>query len=415
MIAYDIVIVGGGPVGLGFACLVGGLGLKIAVIEKSVEALLANPAPDGRDITLTHHSIQVLENIGAWRNIVGTDIAPIKRVRVKNADSSYLLSFDHERTKHAALGYLVSNHIIRRVLYQAAKERENVDLLAGTDASDLDLGEPLAKISLSSGDVLEAALVVAADSRFSKMRREAGIGAKIRDFSHVAIVCRMKHEKPHDGTAYEWFDAGQTLAVLPLNNREFSIVITLPESAAPRVMGLAPNEFAAEVEQRLAGQWGRMELSSKRYTYPLVAVYADRFSAHRFALIGDAAVGMHPVTAHGFNFGLKGINNLAAKVRAAFRAGRDIGSISVLESYDREHRRATYPLYVATNALVGLYTDDQVLARIARNALLRLGNALPPVKDWLLYKLTETDERRTGLKSMDFSCGVPGRPTGGAA
>jgi 2-polyprenyl-6-methoxyphenol hydroxylase-like FAD-dependent oxidoreductase len=106
---------------------------------------------------------------------------------------------------------------------------------------------------------------------------------------------------------------------------------------------------------------------------------------------------MHPVTAHGFNFGLKGIDNLAAKVGAAFRAGRDIGSISVLESYDREHRRATYPLYVATNALVGLYTDNQVLARIARNALLRLGNALSPVKDWLLYKLTETDERRTAI------------------
>lgn len=140
-----------------------------------------------------------------------------------------------------------------------------------------------------------------------------------------------------------------------------------------------------------------MELSSKRYTYPLVAVYADRFSAHRFALIGDAAVGMHPVTAHGFNFGLKGIDNLAAKVRAALRSSQDIGSLSVLESYDREHYRTTYPLYVATNAIVGLYTDDRAPARIARSTLLRLGNAFSPVKDWLLYKLTETNERPSAI------------------
>jgi len=397
MIAYDIVIVGGGPVGLGFACLAGRLGLKIAVIEKNAEAFLADPPPDGRDIALTHQSVKILENICVWRNIVDADIAPIKRARVRNADSSYLLSFDHERTKHAALGYLLSNQIIRRVLYQAVKKLENVNLLTATDASHLDLGEPLAKISLSSGETLQAALVVAADSRFSKMRRMAGIGAQMRDFGHIAIVCRMKHEQPHYSIAYEWFGAGQTLALLPLNNQESSIVLTLPESAAPHVMGLAPSEFAAEVEQRLAGQLGRMEFSSKRYAYPLVAVYADRFFAHRFALIGDAAVGMHPVTAHGFNFGLKGIDNLAAKVRAAFRNGQDIGSLAVLESYDREHRRATYPLYVATNALVGLYTDDRALARVARSTLLRLGNTLSPVKDWLLYKLTETNERPSAI------------------
>ena len=151
---------------------------------------------------------------------------------------------------------------------------------------------------------------------------------------------------------------------------------------------------AADVERRFRGQWGRMTLSSERHAYPLVAVYAHRFHARRFALVGDAAVGMHPVTAHGFNFGLRGADTLVGELRKALRAGADIASDSVLQAYDSEHRKATYPLYVATNALVGLYTDNGALAQFARSALLRLGNGLSPVKDFMLHKLTEIDETR---------------------
>jgi 2-polyprenyl-6-methoxyphenol hydroxylase-like FAD-dependent oxidoreductase len=112
----------------------------------------------------------------------------------------------------------------------------------------------------------------------------------------------------------------------------------------------------------------------------------------RFALIGDAAVGMHPVTAHGFNFGLRGAETLIREIGDAARSGGDIGSASVLQRYAREHRSATYPLYTATNAIVGLYTDNSVPARIAREALLPLSNALTPIKDFMLYKLTEIDD-----------------------
>jgi len=388
------VIVGGGPAGLGFACLASGLGLRLAVVENQAEALLADPAPDGRDIALTLYTIQILKEIGAWCKIADADIAPIKRACVRNAKSPHLLRFDHARTKWPALGQLVSNQSIRKALYQAAKDRANVDLLTGTSVTGLAFEGPAARASLSTGETLDCSLVVGADSRFSNVRRMAGISAQMRDFSRVAIVCRLMHEKPHDGTAYEWFDTDQTLAVLPLNDRESSIVITLPGSAASRAMGLPPNEFAADVERRFSAMWGRMELSTERHAYPLVSAYADRFSAHRLALIGDAAVGMHPVTAHGFNFGLQGADTLSAKIRAATRAGEDVGSISVLESYDRAHRKATYPLYVATNALVSLYTHDGVLTRLARDAVLRFADGLLPAKDWILHKLTETDETR---------------------
>ena len=396
-VRYDIVIVGAGPAGLSFACLASEHGLKIALIDQQGEELLAAPPSDGRDIALTHRSVQILENIGVWNNIAVEDIAAIKRARVKNADQSYVLNFDHDRTGRTALGYLVSNHIIRAALYRAAKIRENVEFVTGATATDIKLGPSIATISLSSGEMLEAPLVVAADSRFSEMRRKAGIGAEMRDFGHVCIVCRMKHEKPHGGTAYEWFDTDKTLAILPLNNNESSIVITQPAGSAARAMDISGAEFAADVERRFAGQWGAMELSGERHAYPLVATYADCFCARRSALIGDAAVGMHPVTAHGFNFGLRGADTLAAKVTGAAQAGLDIGGVSVLEGYDREHRKATYPLYIATNALVRLYTNNHAVARIARRLVLLVGTGLSPIKDYMLHKLTEVDEKHASI------------------
>ncbi len=392
-VRYDIVIVGAGPAGLSFACLASEHGLKIALIDQQGEELLAAPPSDGRDIALTHRSIQILKNIGAWSNIAVEDIAAIKRACVKNADQSYVLNFDHDRTGRTALGYLVSNQIIRRTLYQAAKTRENVEFVTGATAMDLKLGPSIATVSLSSGEIFEAPRVVAADSRFSEMRRKAGIGAEMRDFGHVCIVCRMKHEKPHGGTAYEWFDTDKTLAVLPLNNNESSIVITQPAGSAARAMEIPGGEYAADVERRFAGQWGAMELSGERHAYPLVATYADCFCTRRFAIIGDAAVGMHPVTAHGFNFGLRGADTLAAEVTRAAQAALDIGGISVLEGYDREHRKATYPLYIATTALVRLYTNNHPVARIARSLVLLVGTGLSPIKDYMLHKLTEVDEK----------------------
>ena len=179
--------------------------------------------------------------------------------------------------------------------------------------------------------------------------------------------------------------------MLPLNGRTSSIVLTQPSGVAARTLALPAEVFAAQVEQRLEGRWGRMVLDGARHAYPLVAVYADRFSAPRFALAGDAAVGMHPVTAHGFNFGLRGAEALAVKVGAAAKAGGDIGAAQLLESYARDHRRATLPLYLATNAIVRLYTDNAAPARLARDGLLRIANALFPVKDYMLRKLTEID------------------------
>lgn len=394
--AQDLIIIGAGPAGLALAALAQAQGLRITIVERLPERVLAAPPPDGRDIALTHRSLQILKALGVWDTFPAEEVAPIARAAVRNLGSADLLSFTADDPAREMLGYLVANHIIRRGLYDKVRTLPGISLVTDTAVSDLTLGSDAARVRLPSGVTLEAPLAVAADSRFSEMRRKAGIGAEMRDFGRVCIVCRMSHALAHDKTALEWFDSDQTLALLPMNGGQSSIVLTLPADASQRVMAQSPEAFAADVERRFKSQFGAMQLVGERHAYPLVAVYAHTFHARRFALVGDAAVGMHPVTAHGFNFGLRGADSLVSEMARARASGHDVGSETVLAAYDREHRRATQPLYMATNAIVGLYTDNSLPARFAREALLRTGNALMPVKSFLMRKLTEIDASRPG-------------------
>jgi 2-polyprenyl-6-methoxyphenol hydroxylase-like FAD-dependent oxidoreductase len=199
----------------------------------------------------------------------------------------------------------------------------------------------------------------------------------------------MTHELANNGVAYECFLLGGTLAVLPLNGNQCSVVITLSAERAAEISGCPPAQFNHWVAQQFEYRLGTMQLTGERHSYPLVAVYARQFHATRFALLGDAAVGMHPVTAHGYNFGLYGVEVLTAAISAARRAHLDIGSAAVLSKYDRVHRRATLPIFLGTNALVKLYTDDRLPARVVRRSLLRVADRVAPLKNWITRGLTE--------------------------
>lgn len=151
--------------------------------------------------------------------------------------------------------------------------------------------------------------------------------------------------------------------------------------------------FSRDVQIRFEGRLGEMKLIGERFSYPLVAVYADRFVARRFALIGDASVGMHPVTAHGFNLGLRGQDTLASEIRSALARQFDIGAPKVLEHYQTKHRLSTLPLYLATNAIVKLYTDEILPAKLLRSTIIRLGNFIRPAKLAIMNQLTESRPR----------------------
>lgn len=386
----DIVIIGAGPAGLSLVCSLAESPLQLLVVERQERVRLSEPGFDGRDIALTHLSRKIMERMNAWPRLPADAIYPIQKAKVVNGDSPYTLQFDQYDVRADSLGYIVSNHLIRKALYDQANSLDNVELLTETSVTAVHTDQVGAKVSLSNGTDVEARLVVSADSRMSEIRRKMGISAEMYDFGRICIVCRMQHEHPHHGVAQECFLYGQTLAVLPLSERESSIVITLASDKADRIMDMTADEFNRHVEQLHKMKLGKMELISERFPYPLVAVWANQFAGQRFALIGDAAVGMHPVTAHGFNLGIRSQHSLAKLILKAQESGSDIAAPSLLKRYQATHRRNARPIYVGTNAIVKLFTDDRPLHRLVRKAVLHAGNLLPPIKQGINRQLGKT-------------------------
>lgn len=385
----DVIIIGAGPTGLSFARALAGTGLQITLVDKQDEATLADPPYDGREIALTHHSHRIMRALGVWDRMPEGEISLIRHARVLNGTSGYSLHFDHREAGRENLGFMVSNHRIRKAVYEAVKDMDTAALLTGADVVDVRTDATGGTVTLGDGRTLDAPLIVAADSRFSATRRMMGISAGMLDFGRTCIVCKMSHEKPHGDTAFECFHYERTMAILPLNHGEVSVVITAPGDAGKAILAQPEDAFNADIVRRINGRFGAMRLVTQRYAYPLVAAHADRFYARRFALMGDAAVGMHPVTAHGFNLGLRGADILAQELKPVAAAGGDIGAPGPLQRYHARHIRHTRPLYHGTNAIVRLYTEETLPARIARTVLLRLGSRVKPAKKLIMDQLTE--------------------------
>ena len=388
---YDIIVAGAGPAGLSFARLAADAGLSILLIEKQDKKSISHPEYDGREIALTHLSHKIMKDCGMWQRISEKNISKIRDAKVVNGESPYALHFSSDGAGKENLGFMISNHLIRKAAYESAIDCKNVKLFTGLEVTTAHTNDRAAYVTLSDGKKFSCRLLVAADSRFSRLRDMMGIGAAKLDFDRLCIVSRMKIEKAHDDVAYECFHNDRTVAILPLNDDHCSIVVTADTEDGKHVMEMGEVEFAKDIAGRIDNKHGEMKLVSKRYAYPLVSVYANRFHARRFALLGDAAVGMHPVTAHGFNFGLRGGHTLASEMIRGLKLGLDIADETILHAYNNQHRLATWPIYQGTNTIVKLYTDTRPFARFARGALLRLGNKLTPAHKMIMQQLTEAN------------------------
>ncbi|SAK47487.1 ubiquinone biosynthesis hydroxylase [Caballeronia glebae] len=386
----DVVIVGAGPAGLCLANALSGAGLSIVLVEQQSHAALREPAFDGREIAMTQKSVAFLKTLGVWERIEPHARSQLAGARIFNGSSPFALKIGHALSGHDELGWLVSNHLIRRAAFEAVEHlgaaNAEIRVMASERVIDVDTDASGARVRLESGATIAAQLVVAADSRFSATRRMMGIAADMHDFGKSMLVCCMTHDMPHDHAAWEWFGHGQTLALLPMNPDpesgayRSSVVVTLEARDIERLSKLDDVDFNREIERRFERRLGTMSLRTTRHVYPLVSVYPKRFVAKRFATVGDAAVGMHPVTAHGFNFGLVGIEMLSRSICDAHAARLDIAGDALLARYEQKHRHETRPLYLITRFITEVYTRDSLPARIARDAMLRIGEKLTPFK-----------------------------------
>ncbi|MBE0365244.1 hypothetical protein PULV_a2007 [Pseudoalteromonas ulvae UL12] len=382
---HDLIIIGAGPCALALAKSLADSPFQITIIEQADENHCANPDYDGRDIALTHHSKALLQQFNLWHEL--EHIYPIEQAKVFNGQS--VKSLDFWQHSGSALGYLVSNHDLRATLYHSVCMQDNVQFMWQTRISQVEKVATGYRVLLANGHSLTTPLLIAADSRFSNTRRQLGIASQVTDFARTAIVARMSHDLTHQKIAYECFLYGFTLAVLPLSEHESSVVITADSDQAQQLIALDEHAYAQFVMTAFGHQLGKMALCSQRFSYPLVGVLAKQFSKEHVALIGDAAVGMHPVTAHGFNLGLKGAHKLAQCLCKAEQSGQPYWSTTVLNEYERYHQREVKIMYYGTNGLVHLFTNDSPPAKLIRNWVLNVSRHCPPIRKAITAKLAQ--------------------------
>jgi len=289
---------------------------------------------------------------------------------------------------------LIPNYQVRQALYQRVNQADNITLMTDAMVDDVEYLGDYSRVLFADASTVKAKLVIAADSRFSNIRRKVGIPALMKDFSKVMIVTKMEHENTHNNTALECFDYGQTLALLPMVGNASSVVLTVATNKAKAMLDMSEADFNAKITQDFKGQLGQMTQSGERHSYPLVAVHAQTFIADRFALIGDAAVGMHPVTAHGFNLGLRGQDILATLIKEACTHGQDIGSKSLLKLFEKKHINLTRLMFFGTNGIVALFTNDAPVIKQVRRFVLKFAEHFPPIKYLITHHLTEAKKNR---------------------
>ena len=389
----DIIVIGAGPAGLAFARYFKDPDLNITLIEKASLDSIANPAYDGREIALTHRSKEILQNLGAWQRFNTDDIYPLRDAKVYSGTSDYALHFKVPTdlkilSSLDRLGNLISNHNIRQALYDEVKDLPNVTLLTDSTITSVETNPQHAMVTLDDDTTLTANLLIGADSRLSFVRRTLGIGAEMNDFGRTVIVFRVSHPLSNGATAQECFFYGRTLALLPLHDNLTNCVITLDNTQAAELLAMTADELAKEAQRMMGDKLGECTIAGTVHHYPLMGVHAKTFIAERAALIGDAAVGMHPVTAHGYNLGLISVDILGDLVMDAHRKNSDIGSAKLLHTYNLRHQRHTRPLYHGTNAMVSMFTNDSRPVRMLRDVALRASNNFPPIKRWIAGQLT---------------------------
>lgn len=390
---YDVLIVGAGPIGLSVANALSGLGLKIALIERHPLDTIKAPPFDGREIAVTHRTKAIMQDLRQWQRLDDSQIYFLRRARVLNGNSPFMLKFDVPNSLAKpidTLGFLISNQFIRQVAYEAVADKlgGEIDAFFDTKIKQVGTNANYAHIELESGRVLHGKLMIGADSRLSFVRKTLGVSADMHDFGRTVMVFRTTHTHSNDNAAHEGFYYGKTLAVLPLGEYQSSMVITIDNKKVDDIKKLNKAQLAFEMESWLGGRLGKMTVTSDIHDYPLIGVHARSFYGNRFALVGDAAVGMHPVTAHGYNLGMESVKILSDLIANAIKDGKDLASPTLLRHYSHTHSLKTLPMYHGTNAIVKLYTDDSTPAKVVRHLGLRVSNGFLPIKRLISEQLT---------------------------
>ena len=293
------------------------------------------------------------------------------------------LTFDGEVAPGEPFAHMVSNKVLNGALRRRAGEL-GIDIIEGVAVAAFETGNAAAKVHLDDGVSIGTRLLAAADGVNSKLRDMAGIKTVTWEYGQSGIVCTVAHERPHNGRAEEHFLPAGPFAILPLTGNRSSIVWTERTHDAEKLVAGDPFVFEIELEQRFGLKLGEISVEGKPRAWPLGLTLARAFVAPRFALVGDAAHGIHPIAGQGLNLGFKDAAALAETVVEADRLGQDFGAMDVLERYQQWRRFDTVQMGVTTDVLNRLFSNDLGPLRQLRDIGLGLVDRMPRMKRFFI-------------------------------
>lgn len=377
---FDILIVGAGLAGASLAAALRGTSLRLGVIETRPPKAAADW--DARIYAISPSNATFLSKIGAWEHLDHDRIAPVYDMQIRGDDGGRI-DFSSYDSGLGELAWIVESGLMQRELWEIIKRQHNVKLLCPAVPASLARDDEKSSIFLEDGRRLDARLIVGADGVQSWVRDRAGIEARFSPYGEKGVVANFECEKPHHGTAFQWFRKDGVLAWLPLPGKRISIVWSAPDEIADELVALQPSGLASRVAEAGDTLLGELHALGQAQAFPLRLMRVDSPVSQRLVLIGDAAHAIHPLSGHGINLGYQDAQKLSEKL-AALPGWRDPGDIETLRSYARARAEETALLQYTTHGLNRLFKPANPLVSGLRNLGMNLTNRMPVLRNALV-------------------------------
>ncbi|GMN90226.1 UbiH/UbiF/VisC/COQ6 family ubiquinone biosynthesis hydroxylase [Francisella sciaenopsi] len=368
-IQKDVVIVGGGMVGLSLALSLHQNGLQVAVIEAREinHKHLNSDRVETRVSAINHTSKRLLQDLGVWNTIKSNRISPYYQMCVWDDVPSESITISAEEISEHSLGNIVENDIITQALITKISNT-GIEIFTNQKIEKIQKNGNTELVVLAD-KIIETSLIVGADGANSFVRDYFNFETKVKPYKHTAIVATLELEKQHNQTAYQRFYNKGVLAFLPLENpNRASIVWSVKTDYADFLMSLADEKFELELAKAINNTLGEVKLLSKRFSFELVQRHAKSYIKSNVVLVGDAAHTIHPLAGQGVNIGFKDVIALSKVVSEAFAKGRLIGHISTLDKYQRERKLDNTKMIALMKAFKEVFGSENDYIKKARRA-----------------------------------------------
>lgn len=381
----DILIAGGGLNGPALALALAQGGFRVTVVDARPAPARAEAGFDGRSYSLAIASVRLLSAIGVWQAVADA-AQPILQIKASDGRAGqgaapFFLHFDHAEIAEGPMGHMLEDRKLYAAFLQAMAATPNITLLSGETVVAQEITPAGVAVTLASGRVLTARLLVGCDGRGSGVASRAGIRRVGWGYGQTALVTAIRHERDHQGIAHQFFMPTGPLAILPLKGGHHSNMVWSETTAtAEAIQSLPDADYLAVLRPRFGDFLGEISLAGERFTYPLSLSLAESYVAPRVALVGDAAHGVHPIAGQGLNLGLRDVAALAEVLVLARRRGEDPGNPATLEGYQRWRRFDSSAMALGMDAVNRIFSSDNAVLRLGRDLGMGLISGLPGLR-----------------------------------